>query len=211
MGAYWARARSGEYIDIHADLHPYERVLSFFERLEQEFDVLKYCSGANAGGRWIFQIFSIEFVQQVVVHINRAPVNSSDMRPVLEVMSGDGKLTEFLRPHLDRRIVATDARLGEYEIEYPKWVEKADAMESVRRFDPSVVLICWEPFFSSVGAEIVDTGTPTVWIGDRRNCAVHSDMFERDFIKTENLYALGRKDFFAPRQFQTDVYLFNWE
>ncbi len=211
MGADWARVHSGEYIDIHAELHPYQRVLSFFERIEQEFDVLKYCSGANAGGRWIFQIFSIEFVQQAATHINRAQAISSDMRPVLEVMSGDGKLTEFLKPYLNLSIVATDARLGEYEIEYPKWVEKADAMDSVRRLNPSVVLLCWEPFFSTVGAEIVDTGTPTIWIGDRRNCAVHSDMFERDFIKTENPYALGRKDSFAARQFETDVYLFNWE
>ncbi|MFW9799338.1 MAG: hypothetical protein ACFFD9_02800 [Candidatus Thorarchaeota archaeon] len=210
MGANWARASSGDYIDIHAELHPYSRVLSFFERLEQEFDVLKYCGGANAGGRRIFQIFSIEFIQQVAAHINRALVSSSDIRPVLEVMSGDGRLTEFLKPNVNRRMVATDARLGEYEIEYPKWVEKFDALDSVQRLNPSVVLLSWEPFFSTVGAEIVDTGTPTVWIGDRRNCAVHSDIFDRNFIKTENPYALGRKDSFATRQFETDVYLFNW-
>lgn len=210
MGDSWTRSSSSEYIDIHEELHPYQRVLEFFEEVESEYEVLKYCSGANERGRWIFQIYSIEFINEVADLLNRFQTAGNPHGVILEVMSGDGKLTEFLRPLVSTEIIATDARIGNYDIAYPKWVENQDAIEALSTYNPDVVVIGWEPFYSLVGLEIVETGTPTVWIGDRRHSAVHSGLFDNEFTRANSKYALGRRDSFAARQFETDVYLFNW-
>ena len=206
MSGSWTQASSSEYIDIHGKLLPYRCVLDFFERVESEFDVLKYCSGANEGGRWIFQIYSVEFVNELADLINGSQIDGI----ILEVMSGDGKLSEFLRSQIKNNIISTDARIGNYGIAYPKWVEKIDAIEALEKYNPNVVILVWEPYYSSVGLDIVETGTSMVWIGDRRHSAVNSGLFEKNYIRKHSNYALGRHDSFAARQFETDVYLFNW-
>ncbi|MFW9966821.1 MAG: hypothetical protein ACFFEA_06665 [Candidatus Thorarchaeota archaeon] len=211
MSDSWTRASSSEYIDIHSELLPYQRVLDFFEKVESEFDVLKYCSGANDGGRWIFQIYSIEFVNELADLLNSYLKSRSPNGTILEVMSGDGRLSEFLKDFTKTNIISTDARIGNYGIAYPKWVENLDAIEALRAYKPNVVILAWEPFYSSVGLDIVETGTPTIWIGDRRHSAVNSSLFDKNYIRKNSRYALGRHDSFAARQFETDVYLFNWD
>ena len=210
MGDSWTRSASSEYIDIHKMLFPYQRVLEFFEEVESEYEVLKYCSGANESGRWLFQIYSNEFVNELADLLNciRSTLNPHGI--VLEVMSGDGKLTEFLKPLVKSKMIATDARKGGYDIAYPKWVENLDAIEAVSKYRPDAVVIVWEPFYSSIGLEIAATGTPMIWIGDRRHSAIHSGLFEKDHIRVDSRFALGRHDSFTSRNYQTDVYLFNW-
>jgi hypothetical protein len=210
MGNSWTRVSSSEYIDIHKELFQYQRVLEFFEEVESDFDLMKYCSGANESGRWIFQIYSMEFLNEIAVLINGIESVQKSHGIVLEAMSGDGKLAEFLRPLINREIIATDARVGDYGIAYPKWVKNMDAIEALATYKPEVVVLSWEPFYSSIGLEIVETGTPTVWIGDRRHSAVHSGLFDRDHVRVNSRYALGRRDSIASRKFETDVYLFNW-
>jgi hypothetical protein len=210
MGNSWTRASSSEYIDIHEKLFPYQRVLEFLEEVESEYEVLKYCSGANERGRWIFQIYSIEFIEEVADLLKGFLMAGNPHGTILEAMSGDGKLTEFLKPLVGTKMIATDARIGNYGIAYPKWVENLDAIEALSTYRPDVVVVSWEPFYSSIGMEIVETGTPMMWIGDRRHSAVHSGLFEKDHIRVSSKYALGRRDSFATRQFETDVYLFNW-
>ena len=210
MGDSWTRTSSSEYIDIHRELFPYKRVLDFFEQVESESDVLKYCNGANEKGRWIFQIYSIEFVNELANLLNDMHKNQNPLGPILEVMSGDGKLSEFLRPLVKTEIISIDARTGNYGIAYPKWVENIEAIDALATYKPDVVVLGWEPFYSSVGLEIVETGTPTMWIGDRRHSAVHSGLFDKNYTKVNSRFALGRHDSFAARQFGTDVYLFNW-
>ncbi|UCH04839.1 MAG: hypothetical protein JSW05_01390 [Candidatus Thorarchaeota archaeon] len=210
MPTDWMCTSTSQYIDIHGELHDYEKVLSFFETIEDEFDVLKYCSGANAAGRWIFQVYSREFIRELADIVNEALRTLGNSKPVLEVMGGDGRLSEFLKTQVSSEIICTDSRQGEYDIAYPKWVLKMNALESVEEFGPSVVIMSWEPFFSTVGGEIVDSCVPTVWIGDRNHCAVHSEMFDKPHIKMNSEFALGRKDSFGSREFNTDIYLFNW-
>jgi hypothetical protein len=210
MGDSWTRSSSSEYIDIHDKLLPYKSVLEFFEEIESEFEVLKYCSGANETGRWIFQIYSIEFINELADILDDFQTAENPNGTILEVMSGDGKLTEFLKSLVRTEMIATDARIGNYGIAYPKWVENLDAIESLVKYKPDVVVLSWEPFYSSIGLKIVDTGTPMLWIGDRRHCAVHSGLFDKTHIKVNSSYALGRRDSIAARQFETGVYLFNW-
>ncbi|MFW9794851.1 MAG: hypothetical protein ACFFEE_11140, partial [Candidatus Thorarchaeota archaeon] len=145
----------GEYLDIHNKLLPYAVVHLFFQGLEKKGDVKSYCNGANVAGRWIFQIFNREFVEELAQILNRALGRRKKKPPVLEVMSGDGRLTEFLQPLIKRQCIATDSKDGRYNIEYPKWVEKLDAIEAVDKYSPSFVIMCWEPYLSLTGIEIV--------------------------------------------------------
>ncbi|MFX0044949.1 MAG: hypothetical protein ACFE8Z_03810 [Candidatus Hermodarchaeota archaeon] len=210
MPTDWIHTDTSQYIDIHGELYEYEKVLSFFETVEEEFDVMKYCSGANATGRWIFQIYSREFIQQLADAINEALTTLGNSKPLLEIMGGDGKLSEFLEAKVSSEIICTDSRQGGYDIAYPKWVLQMSALDSLEQFDPSVVIMSWEPFYSTVGGEIAESGLPIVWIGDRNHCAVHSEMFNKPHIKMNSEFALGRKDSFSRREFNTDIYLFNW-
>ncbi|MFW9787038.1 MAG: hypothetical protein ACFFE2_11270 [Candidatus Thorarchaeota archaeon] len=197
----------GEYMDIHKKLLPHAVVHLFFRGLEQKGDVKSYCNGANESGRWIFQIFNREFVDELAQTISRILVWRK-RRPVLEVMSGDGRLTEYIRPLIKRRCIATDSKDGRYNIGYPKWVETLEAMEAVSKYKPSIVIICWEPYLSTVGIDIVKTGVPTAWIGNPAMCG-HTDIFDQPHIPLESRYALSRHDYFTARDFKTDVFFFN--
>ncbi len=198
----------GEYIDIHRKLLPYSVVHLFFRGLEQKGDVKSYCNGANAAGRWIFQIFNKEFVEELAQIISKAVGKRKKNPPVLEVMSGDGRLTEFLRPLIKRRCIATDSKDGRYNIGYPKWVETLDAIEAIDKYAPPLVIMCWEPNLSMTGIDIVKSGTPLAWIGNPEMCG-HTDIFNHPHIPLQSRYALSRHDFFAEQEFKTDIFFFN--
>jgi hypothetical protein len=198
----------GEYIDIHSELLPYSKVLQFFQELEQHGDVKSYCDGANRAGRWIFQIFNKEFVEELAQVINGAVSSKRVKGPVLEVMSGDGRLTEFLRRLIKKRCIATDSKDGRYNIGYPKWVETLDAIEAITKYSPSFIVMCWEPYLSMTGIDIVKLGKPTAWIGNPNMCG-HTDIFEHPYIPLQSKYALSRHDHFLEREFKTDIFFFN--
>lgn len=197
-----------EYIDIHKKLLPYAVVHLFFRGLERKGDVKSYCDGANVAGRWFFQIFNKEFVEELAQVINRALGKRRKNPPVLEVMSGDGRLTEFLQPLIKRHCIATDSKDGRYSIEYPKWVEKLDAIEAVEKYSPSFIIISWEPYLSMIGIEIVKLGIPTAWIGNPQMCG-HTDIFDHPHIPMQSKYALCRHDYFLEKEFKSDVFFFN--
>lgn len=195
-------------LDVHAQLLAYDDVLEHFLALEAEGRVKVYCNGHNDGGRWIFQILSTEFVSNLAGVIEEVTNGEAREGPVLEVMAGDGRLSEFLTKHLKREVVATDAKDGRYDIAYPKWVERLDAMESIRKYNPSFVLVSWEPYLSTVSLELVETGLPVAWIGNPEMCG-HPDLMERNSIRLETPYALSRHDSFSDRVSRSAVYLFN--
>ena len=198
----------GEYMDIHSKLLPYAVVHLFFRGLEQKGDVKSYCDGANVAGRWIFQIFNTEFVEDLAQVLDKALGRRRKKPPVLEVMSGDGRLSEFLQPLIKRRIIATDSRDGRYNIGYPKWVETLDALDAVAMYSPSFVIMCWEPYLSMTGIEIVKSGIPLVWIGNPDMCG-HTDIFDQPHIPLESKFALSRHDYFLEKEFKSDIFFFN--
>jgi hypothetical protein len=199
---------SDEYDDIHSTLVPYREALEFFELLERKGDVKSYCNGSNVEGRWIFQIFNKEFVVELAGVLNNALGRRKKNPPVLEIMCGDGRLTEFLQPMIKRRCMATDSKDGRYNIGYPKWVEKLDAMDAIAKYSPSFVIMCWEPYLSVTGIDIVKLGIPVAWIGNPKMCG-HTDIFENIHIPMQSKFALSRHDFFAEREFKTDIFFFN--
>jgi hypothetical protein len=194
--------------DIHSHLYDFETVLNHFMLLESEGRVKEYCNGHNDGGRWIFQILNTEFVDSLARLINAEVKHNRRTGPVLEVMAGDGRLTEFLRPRVNREVVATDAKDGRYNIAYPKWVEQLDAMQSIHRFTPSFVVVSWEPYLSMAGLELVETRLPIAWIGNPEMCG-HPDLQEKSPKRLEIPYALSRHDSFLEGVFRSQVLLFN--
>ncbi len=199
-----------EYKDIHKTLVPYNDAFLFFEDLERNNDVKAYCNGSNIAGRWIFQIYNLEFIHQVANIINLTLKATNNPEPVVEVMAGDGRLTEFLQPLIDHQIIATDAKDGRYNIAYPKWVETCDALDTVEKYSPPLIILSWEPYLSMVGIELIRTRVPMIWIGNPQMCG-HPDIFQSPHIQLNSKFALSRHDSFLKREFKTDVFLFNIE
>ena len=195
-------------LDIHSTLRDYRTVLDHLIALEEEGFTKEYFNGHNNGGRWIFQILTTEFVDELASLINAELNQTRRTGPVLEVMAGDGRLCEFLRPKVMRNIMATDAKDGRYNIAYPKWVERLDAMESVRKYDPSFVIVSWEPYLSMTGLELVETGLPLAWIGNPEMCG-HPDLHQKNPVRMETPYSLSRHDSFLKGLFKSQVLLFN--
>ncbi|MGY5858414.1 MAG: hypothetical protein RTU63_03525 [Candidatus Thorarchaeota archaeon] len=198
-GTDWMFTSSGEFIDIHKELLPFEQVLEFFKHVEKEGNVKEYCNGANAGGRWIFQIYSVEFIELLSNIIEKILKGSKHPGPVLEVMSGDGRLSELLKPLVDRAIISTDAKTGRDNIEHPKWVEQIDALEAYSKYDPSVIIMVWEPFYSTASVDLIMKGTPVLWIGNPDSCGVASGISELPSVQIDSEYLLCRHDNFADR------------
>ena len=97
-------------------------------------------------GRAIFFIPTVEWVERMVRFL--ALIGA---RRVLEVGAGDGFLTQCLReaaPGID--FVASDTKNPESQwgIDYPEWVEQEDALESVLRVRPDLVIWAWPPLGS---------------------------------------------------------------
>ena len=200
MVTEWVYTDNGEFIDIHNELLPFDQVLEFFKYIEKEGDIKEYCNGANAGGRWIFQIYSMEFIALLSNVIEKIVNGSKHPGPILEVMSGDGRLSELLKPLIDRTIITTDAKTGRDNIEHPKWVEEIDAIGAYSKYDPSLIIISWEPFYSTASIDLVKKGIPILWIGNPESCAVGSGISELPAVQIDSEYLLCRHDNFADRK-----------
>ncbi len=196
---------NGDFIDIHEKLLSFPVVEEFFLVVEKKIGLLEYCNGRNASARWIFQIFTQEFIDSL------ASLLENEDGPILEVMAGDGKLTEFLQSRVNAKIVATDSKRDSQDIAYPKWVVDLDALEAVKEVDPSVVIMCWEPLYSDIGLTMVDRGIPLIWIGDPEKCAPNSGIMQREKLRINSQFALGRYDSFLTDSFNTDIFLFNMD
>ncbi len=196
----WMYMNNGEFIDIHAELLPFDQVIEFFKHVEKEGNIKEYCDGANTRGRWIFQIYCREFIELLSNVIEKILKGSKHPGPVLEVMSGDGKLSEFLKPFVNRPIITTDAKTGRDNIEHPKWVEGIDAIEAYSKYEPSLIIISWEPFYSSTSVDLVEKGSPLLWIGNPDSCAVSSGISELPSVQIDSEYLLCRHDNFADRK-----------
>jgi hypothetical protein len=196
----WMYTEEGEFIDIHKEILPFDQVLEFFKHVEKEGMIKEYCDGANERGRWIFQIYSREFVELMSNVIEKILKGSKHPGPVLEIMSGDGKLSEFLKPLVDRTIITTDAKTGRDNIEHPKWVEEIGAIEAYSKYDPSLIIMVWEPFYSTTSIDLVEKGTPILWIGNPDSCAVGSGISELPSVQIDSEYLLCRHDNFADRK-----------
>ena len=65
-------------------------------------------------------------------------------RSCLEIGAGDGTLTRFLKER-GVQVTASDNHGWQNAVEYPDWVVKLDACESLKRYEPEVVICSWPP------------------------------------------------------------------
>ncbi len=212
MASDWM-IQDGMFIDVHSELRSFDDVRALLEVVEATFSLKKYFNGNNLGGRWIFQVFSREFVLDVADVANRIIAESGRTGPILEVMSGDGMLATFLRPFVDRELIATDAKSPRFRIAYPKEVETLSCLDAVDKHDPALVIACWEPFLSTDCIDIVNQQIPMIWIGEPLSCG-HPDLFSGEYGTGEHItlgspYAIGRHDSLLQDDRRTDVFLFN--
>ena len=205
----WMITERGIYIDIHETLRPYTEVLSFVRRLEQEFSIKQYCNGANEGGRWIYQFYSIDFIQNLSHIVNSLFEALTEPRMMLEVMAGDGLLSHYLEPEISLPLISIDNKSSRDDIEFPKTMECIDALEAVRKYDPSLVLISWEPFYSDIAEQIIETEVPVIWIGDPSSCAVSSRIHEIEYRLEPSKFLLGRHDSVLRQEFRTEMRIYN--
>ena len=205
----WMITSDGTLIDIHSKLRSFDDVCRFFLRVEQEFDRKSYCNGANAGGRWIYQIYSEEFIENLANLLQDILASTSSQNPILEVMAGDGLLSQYLQPRLSRTIIPTDSKTSRDGIEFPKSVERIDALHAISKYNPSIVLMSWEPFYSDTSFSVIETEITTIWIGDPNSCAVGSEIHHMEHERFELPYLLGRNDEFTKKKFHTVVRVFN--
>jgi len=105
-----------------------------------------------------------------------------------------------LKPFVDRTIITTDAKTGRDNIEHPKWVEEIDAVEAHSKYQPSMVIMVWEPFYSTTSVVLVERGTPILWIGNQDSCAVGSGISELPSVQIDSEYLLCRHDNFTDRK-----------
>ncbi|TXT54799.1 MAG: hypothetical protein BAJATHORv1_50050 [Candidatus Thorarchaeota archaeon] len=209
MSTKWMYEREDVFIDVHEELLPFSKVIELFGVIENEFSVKEYCNGSNAGGRWIFQIYSQEFIHELVDIVRESITPQKQNIIIAEVMSGDGRLSEFLKREIDQKIIATDAKTGRYNIGYPKWVQKMTAIETIQTFEPSLTIVSWEPYLSMASANLVESGIPLIWIGNPERCG-HTDLFEFEHKSVGSPYAISRHDTFSSDERCTDVFLFNF-
>ncbi len=65
-------------------------------------------------------------------------------RLCLEIGAGDGTLSLLLEQH-GVQVIATDDKSWNHVVRYPEWVEKRDALASIKHYQPPVVICSWPP------------------------------------------------------------------
>lgn len=130
-------------------------------------------------------------------------------RTCLEIAAGDGTLTRFLAD-VGVNITATDDHSWKYEVSYPDFVVKRDALEALREYSPEVVLSSWPPAGNTFEHQVFRTRSVQLYIviGSRHQFAAgnwddyrQQSMF--DFEEDDNMSALV-----LPPELDAAVYIF---
>ena len=127
----------------------------------------------------------------------------------LEVAAGDGTLSRFLREG-GVNVIATDNRSWSHAIDYPEDVLACDAVQSLARFSPGVVLCSWPP--PNNGFERAIFATPSVntyiVIGSKMRSAFGNWGAYADQNKFEMSEEPGLAELVLPPELESAVYVF---
>ena len=208
-----------DFIDIHETLMSYADVDEYFQKIEKEYSSgwFMYCRGHNINNRVIYQVFSEEFIDEIAEIINRKISETGEGDLVLEVMAGDGKLSEFLRPKINGTLITTDDMKWE-SVKYPDFIEELSAKDAIKKYNPDIIIMCWEPYGSRLGVKLAKEGHKLLWIGEGAGgcCGGFDYQYEDDPSGTYygSEYALARTDYMWHDEYSrgrhTDIILFNF-
>jgi hypothetical protein len=215
---YLDKQDKNNIIDIHENLMKYADIFEFFRKMEKEYSSgwFMYCRGHNKNNRPIFQVLSEEFVNDIASIVNRK-LSETGGNLVLEVMAGDGKLSEFLRPKINGTLITTDSMIWESIIR-PDFVEPLGAKKAIEKYNPDIIIMCWEPYGSRIGVELAKKGHSLIWIGEGSGgcCGGFDYEYEDDpaGIYYGSKFALARTDYVWSGEYDfgrhTDIILFNF-
>lgn len=205
-------------IDIHENLMKYADVFEFFRKIGKEYisGWRMYCCGHNKNNRSIFQVFSEEFINDIASIVNRK-LSETGGELVLEVMAGDGKLSEFLRPRINGTLITTDSMRWE-SVKYPDFIEELNAEDAINKYNPDIIIMCWEPYMSRLGVKLAKEGRKLLWIGEGSGgcCGGFDYEYEDDpvGIYYGSKFALAMTDYVWSGEIDlgrhTDIILFNF-
>ncbi len=103
----------------------------------------------------IYCFYSRELVNQLTARIGK--------RTVLEIAAGDGTLSRFLHAR-GVQITATDDHSWPDKIRYPASVLRMDAISSLRKFAPQVVICSWPPARNTFEREVFRSKSVEMYI-----------------------------------------------
>jgi hypothetical protein len=105
--------------------------------------------------RGIYCFYSKELIQSLSSIIGGASC--------LEIAAGDGTLTKFLKQN-GTECVATDDYSWEHYIKYPEFVERLEAKEALKKYQPEVVICSWTPPDNTFEKQIFQTDSVQTYI-----------------------------------------------
>lgn len=170
----------------------------------------------------IFEIYTQEYVDKLAAFIT---MRFGKQARVVEACAGDGRLTKALqRRGID--VTAVDDRsrdTGEWwarhhrphpsespstpshskglEINYPRWVIKADAIEYIKEHEPDLVIASWIELGDDLDQRLVERGIPLILIAETNfgGTTGTQEFWERndleyEWLKEISSYNLSRAD-----------------
>lgn len=149
----------------------------------------------------IYCFYSKSLVDELVILVGS--------RNCLEIAAGDGTLTQFLS---DRgvKIRGTDDYSWKHEVNYPEFVERADAVDALRKYSPEVVICSWPPASNKFEQQVFRTKSVQLYIviGSRHRFAAgnwdeYNNQSAFGFEVDEKLSALV-----LPPELDAAVYIF---
>jgi hypothetical protein len=209
--------------DIALSILFYRKKLDSGELLPYDWIVKHFFKGIGIGffmtchENAIFQIYSKEFIETLANQIKKL-----NPKKVIEVGAGDGRLSYFLNKHgvnskpIDNHAWAKcEDDKNVVHITYPPEVEKIDYRNALRKYNPDLVILCWEELSAKYTQKILDYPSVkyVIWIGEHAGgCTGSEDTFMRyKNEELENDCCLCRTDHsFGGRNIHkhTGVYLF---
>ncbi len=137
--------------------------------------------------QYIFEFFTMEYVQALAEHINtRKATKAKGEMVVLEIGAGNGKLAHYLNEFTgnDINVVATDS--GEWSLDSGIFqVEKLTHKEAIEKYSPDMVICSWMPRDLDLTP---DFKSEYILIGSTEHCAT-KQVWDRGVI-LENLRKL---------------------
>lgn len=143
----------------------------------------------------IFQFYSKEFIETLANDIKKLKPKT-----VVEVGAGDGNLSRALRRH-GVNSIPTDNYSWNFtnkrrNINYPEGVERLDFKKALKKYNPDLVIICWEELGAEYTKEILKYPSVkwVLWIGEFGGCCGHPDLSELTHDYLNNPYCIARTD-----------------
>ncbi|MEI7842325.1 MAG: hypothetical protein WCI39_04765 [Gallionellaceae bacterium] len=130
-------------------------------------------------------------------------------RKCLEIGAGDGTLSRFLKKQ-GVELTATDNHSWNKSMQYPDWILKMDARESLTTFSPEVVICSWPPAQNNFERFVFETPTVQLYIviGSRHKFAFGNWAAYQQQSVFELEEDLELSDLVLPPELESVVYLF---